>query len=91
MLIQGVLLNHKVCFGSPKVMKSAKILITRMDLASWRTNIWGTQITVESHEEGAIMAQLERTRVRERCQKIIDMGINVIVNQGQLYSVAEQL
>lgn len=52
--INGILLNKKVCLGCPNRVENARILITRMDLDSFRTKIWGTTIKVESHEQGKL-------------------------------------
>ncbi len=38
--------------GCPNRVENAKILITRMDLDSFRTKIWGATIKLESHEQG---------------------------------------
>lgn len=39
---------------------------------------------------GAQFAIKERELIRERCKKMIELGVNVVINQGQIFSVAEQ-
>ena len=36
------------------------------------------------------MSEYERQQMRDKCQRLIDMGVNVVVNHGLLYTVAEQ-
>jgi len=90
LLIQGILLDRKLSLGAPKIIFNPRILLTRIDLDTWKTKIWGTQIKVQTYEESSNIGIRERDRIRERCQDIINLGVKAIINHGQIYSIAEQ-
>jgi T-complex protein 1 subunit beta len=55
-----------------------------------KIKIFSEKIKVTSPEEIAKIEQAERERMLEKCQKIINHGINVFINRQLIYNLPEQ-
>lgn len=48
------------------------------------------QVDVDSHDSGEKMSLYERDSIRKTCKLIVDLGINVVLNQGIISPLAEE-
>jgi len=55
-----------------------------------KIKIFSSKIKVTSPEEISKIEQAERERMLEKCQKIINHGINVFINRQLIYNLPEQ-
>jgi T-complex protein 1 subunit alpha len=64
--------------GMPKVMKNAKIACVDFNLNKFRLQM-GVQVLVQDPDNLDLIRQREMDICKERCQKIIDAGANVVL------------
>lgn len=87
---KGFLIQKEVSIDSPQKIENPKILISRLELGNFKPKVFGTKINVETLEEGNELSVFEREKLREVCRKIVELGINVVFNAGQVSVVAEE-
>eukprot|EP00904_Undaria_pinnatifida_P007128 jgi/Undpi1/3545/HiC_scaffold_16.g06917.m1 len=84
-LEEGFILNKKIGVGQPKVIENAKILIANTAMDTDKIKIYGSRVRVAEIEEA------EKQKMRNKCKKIIDHGVNVFVNRQLIYNFPEQI
>lgn len=89
-LDDGYILEKKIGVGQPKRMENPKILIANTAMDTDKIKIWGARIRVDSPAEVAAIEAIERQRMLEKCQKIVDHGINCFINRQLIYNLPEQ-
>ena len=89
-LDEGFILNKKIEFNQPKKIKNAKILIVNTALDSDRIKINGVKIKVKSISNLARIEIGEQKKLLDKCRKILNHGINVIVNRQLIYNRQER-
>jgi len=89
-LDNGFILLKKIGVGQPKRIENAKILVANTPMDTDKIKIFSSKIKVTSPEEISKIEQAERERMLEKCQKIINHGINVFINRQLIYNLPEQ-
>jgi len=89
-LDDGFILEKKIGVGCPKRVENAKILVANTAMDTDKIKIMGSSVKVNSPSELAAIEQAERTKMLQKCQKIIDHGISVFVNRQLVYNLPEQ-
>ncbi|CAM9976567.1 unnamed protein product, partial [Ectocarpus fasciculatus] len=84
-LEEGFILDKKIGVGQPKVVENAKILIANTAMDTDKIKIYGSRVRVAEIEEA------EKDKMRKKCKKIVDHGINVFVNRQLIYNFPEQV
>lgn len=78
-LVDGFALNcTKASQQMPSFIKNAKIALLDFDLSRYKTNM-GVQVVVQDPKEVELIRQREIDITKEKIQKIIDAGANVIL------------
>ncbi|CAM9471303.1 unnamed protein product [Ectocarpus sp. 6 AP-2014] len=98
-LEEGFILNKKIGVGQPKVVENAKILIANTAMDTDKIKIYGSRVRVDSMNKargggGADVAEIEeaeKDKMRTKCKKIVDHGVNVFVNRQLIYNFPEQI
>ncbi|CAM9715132.1 unnamed protein product [Scytosiphon promiscuus] len=103
-LEEGFILNKKIGVGQPKVIENAKILIANTAMDTDKIKIYGSRVRVDSMnkarkqlrgcaKEGEVaeIEEAEKEKMRTKCKKIIDHGVNVFVNRQLIYNFPEQI
>ena len=90
-LEEGFILDKKIGVGQPKRIENAKILIANTSMDTDKVKIYGARVKVDSMEAVAAVEAAERDKMRAKCQKIIDHGVNVFVNRQLIYNFPEQI
>jgi len=89
-LEEGFILEKKIGVGQPKRLENAKILLANTSMDNDKIKIYSAKVTVDSAGAVADIEAVERTRMLEKCQKIVDHGINVFINRQLIYNLPEQ-
>ncbi len=88
---EGFILNKKIGVGQPKRIENAKILIANTSMDTDKIKIYGSQVKVDSLDKVAEIEEAEKQKMRNKCKKIIDHGINVFINRQLIYNFPEQI
>ena len=87
----GFILNKSFGVGQPKRIENAKILIANTPMDTDKIKIYGSRVRVDSMLKVAEIEEAEKQKMRNKCKKIIDHGINVFVNRQLIYNFPEQI
>lgn len=90
-LEEGFLLDKKIGVGQPKRIENAKILVANTPMDTDKIKIYGSRVRVDSMNKVAEIEEAEKDKMRKKCQKIIDHGINVFINRQLIYNYPEQI
>lgn len=90
-LEEGFLLDKKIGVGQPKRIENAKILIANTPMDTDKIKIYGSRVRVDSVNKVAEIERAEKDKMRKKCEKIIDHGINVFINRQLIYNFPEQI
>lgn len=90
-LEEGFLLDKKIGVGQPKRIENAKILIANTPMDTDKIKIYGSRVRVDSVNKVAEIEKAEKDKMRKKCEKIIDHGINVFINRQLIYNFPEQI
>ncbi|CAM9384829.1 unnamed protein product, partial [Discosporangium mesarthrocarpum] len=90
-LEEGFILDKKIGVGQPKVMENAKILIANTAMDTDKIKIYGSRVRVDSMNKACGPGEAEKQKMRNKCKKIIDHGINVFINRQLIYNFPEQI
>jgi len=90
-LENGFILDKKIGVGQPKRIENANILIANTPMDTDKIKIFGTKVKVSSMGQLAAIEEAEKKKMKEKCQKIIDHGINCFVNRQLIYNLPEQI
>jgi len=90
-LEEGFLLDKKLGVGQPKRIENAKILVANTSMDTDKIKIYGSRVRVDSVNKVAEIEQAEKDRMRKKCEKIIEHGINVFINRQLIYNFPEQI
>ena len=90
-LIDGVLIDKTIDSDlMPKFVKNARILLLDEDLQA-RSTKTESQLSISSPEHMYLFRMEENNITRDKIQKIIDSGVNVVVNRKGIDLVAQDL
>lgn len=89
-LDEGFILEKKIGVGQPKRLENPKILIANTAMDTDKIKIFGARLRVESPAEVAAIEVAERQRMLDKCQKIMNHGINCFINRQLIYNLPEQ-
>merc|ERR1719181_949423 len=90
-LEEGFLLDKKIGVGQPRRIENAKILVANTAMDTDKIKIYGARVRVDSMDKVAGLEKAEKEKMRVKCEKIINHGINVFVNRQLIYNFPEQL
>jgi T-complex protein 1 subunit beta len=90
-LEEGFILAKKIGVGQPKRMENANILIANTAMDTDKIKIYGSRVRVESLGKVAEIEEAEKSKMKAKCQKIIDHGINCFVNRQLIYNLPESM
>uniref|UniRef100_I2CP43 CCT-beta n=1 Tax=Nannochloropsis gaditana (strain CCMP526) TaxID=1093141 RepID=I2CP43_NANGC len=90
-LAEGFLLDKKIGVGQPKRMEKAKILIANTSMDTDKIKIFGSRVRVDSLQKVAEIEEAEKEKMRVKCKKILDHGINCLINRQLIYNFPEQI
>lgn len=90
-LDEGFILDKKIGVGQPKRIENAKILIANTPMDTDKIKIYGAKVKVDSMLKVAEIEAAEKEKMREKCRKIIDHGINCFINRQLIYNFPEEI
>jgi T-complex protein 1 subunit beta len=89
-LEEGFILEKKIGVGQPKRLENAKILIANTPMDTDKIKIFGSRIKVSGTDQMAQLEQAEKEKMLQKCQKIVEHGINVFINRQLIYNLPEE-
>eukprot|EP01004_Peranema_trichophorum_P002498 NODE_1551_length_1908_cov_57.426331_g1313_i0.p1 GENE.NODE_1551_length_1908_cov_57.426331_g1313_i0~~NODE_1551_length_1908_cov_57.426331_g1313_i0.p1 ORF type:complete len:528 (-),score=114.90 NODE_1551_length_1908_cov_57.426331_g1313_i0:267-1850(-) len=90
-LAEGFLLDKKIGLGQPRRIEKAKILVANTPMDTDKIKIYGARVRVDSIAKLADLEKAEKDKMKKKCQKIIDHGINCFINRQLIYNYPEEL
>ena len=90
-LDEGFILDKKFGVGQPKRIEKAKILVANTPMDTDKIKIYGARVRVDSMSKVADIETAEKDKMKNKCQKIIDHGINCFINRQLIYNYPEQI
>lgn len=89
-LIDGIVIDKTIDNSAmPKIIRDAKILLTNEFLEPVRTKI-DDEIVITSPEQMSVFIKRESDTVLEKVQRIIDVGVNVVISRRGINSFAQE-
>merc|ERR1711939_711898 len=89
-LEEGFILNKKIGVGQPKRIENPKIMVANTSMDADKIKIFGSRVRTESMSQVAEIEVAEKEKMKAKCQKIVDHGINVFINRQLIYNLPEQ-
>jgi len=89
-LEEGFILNKKIGVGQPKRIENPKIMVANTSMDADKIKIFGSRVRTESMAQVAEIEQAEKEKMKAKCKKIVDHGINVFINRQLIYNLPEQ-
>eukprot|EP00899_Mesostigma_viride_P027811 jgi/Mesvir1/8214/Mv12505-RA.1 len=90
-LDEGYILDKKIGVGQPKRIENAKILVANTPMDTDKIKIYGARVRVDAMSKVAEIEDAEKEKMRDKCRKIIDHGINCFVNRQLIYNLPEEM
>lgn len=88
---EGFILDKKIGIGQPTHLKNAKILVANTAMDTDKIKIYGARVRVDSMAKVGEIEKAEKEKMRDKCQKIIDHGINCFINRQLIYNFPEEI
>merc|ERR1711959_7373 len=89
-LEEGFILDKKIGVGQPKRLENAKIMVANTSMDADKIKIFGSRVRTESMAKIAEIEESEKNKMKQKCQKIVDHGINCFINRQLIYNLPEQ-
>lgn len=90
-LDEGFLLKKEIGVGQPKRIENAKILVANTGMDTDKIKIYGSRVKVDSMTKVAEIEEAEKVKMKEKCEKIANFGINCFINRQLIYNYPEQI
>jgi T-complex protein 1 subunit beta len=90
-LEEGFILDKSFGIGQPRRIENAKILIANTPMDTDKIKIYGSRVRVDSMMKVAEIEEAEKEKMRGKCKKIIDHGINCFINRQLIYNFPESI
>lgn len=90
-LEDGFVLDKSFGIGQPRRIENAKILVANTPMDTDKIKIYGSRVRVDSMAKVAEIEEAEKDKMRAKCKKIIDHGINCFINRQLIYNFPEQI
>eukprot|EP01012_Entosiphon_sulcatum_P010382 TRINITY_DN1605_c0_g1_i1.p1 TRINITY_DN1605_c0_g1~~TRINITY_DN1605_c0_g1_i1.p1 ORF type:complete len:548 (-),score=123.03 TRINITY_DN1605_c0_g1_i1:36-1484(-) len=90
-LADGFILDKKIGMGQPRRLENAKILVANTPMDTDKIKIFGARARVESMAKLAALETAEKTKMKEKVEKIVKHGINCFINRQLIYNYPEEL
>eukprot|EP00604_Paraphysomonas_vestita_P001829 CAMPEP_0174821334 /NCGR_PEP_ID=MMETSP1107-20130205/6771_1 /TAXON_ID=36770 /ORGANISM="Paraphysomonas vestita, Strain GFlagA" /LENGTH=486 /DNA_ID=CAMNT_0016038237 /DNA_START=16 /DNA_END=1473 /DNA_ORIENTATION=- len=90
-LEDGFVLDKSFGVGQAHRIEKAKILVANTPMDTDKIKIYGSRVRVDSMAKVAEIEDAEKEKMRLKCKKIIDHGINCFINRQLIYNFPEQI
>merc|ERR1712070_561125 len=90
-LANGFILDKKPGIGQPTRMENAKILLANTSMDTDKIKIFGSRVRVDSMAKVAEIEEAEKDKMRNKCNKILNHGINCFINRQLIYNFPEEI
>jgi len=90
-LDEGFLLDKKIGVGQPKRIEHATIMVANTAMDTDKVKIYGSRVRVDSLAKVAEIEAAEKDKMRAKCKKIVEHGINCFINRQLIYNLPEQI
>lgn len=90
-LEEGFLLKKTISTGCPRRIENARIMVANTPMDTDKIKIYGSRVRANGLAQVAEIEEAERDKMRDKCRKIIDHGINCFVNRQLVYNLPESI
>lgn len=87
----GYLLDKRIGIGQPHELHNAKILVANTPMDSDKIKIFGAKVRVESVSQLAEVETSEKEKMKAKCMKIINHGVQCFINRQLIYNYPEEI
>jgi chaperonin GroEL (HSP60 family) len=85
------ILDKKIGVGQPKRIENAKILVANTAMDTDKVKIYGARVRVDAMSKVAEIEAAEKSKMKNKVEKIVAHGINCFVNRQLIYNYPEEL
>ena len=90
-LADGYILEKTISTSCPKVKKNAKVLVANTQMDYDKIKIYGSKVKVDSIEKMADIEAAEKTKMKNKVDKILAHKPDIFINRQLVYNYPEQL
>lgn len=90
-LEEGFILEKSITVGCPKKLENPKIMVANTPMDYDKIKIYGTKVKVESFDKVAEIEAAEKSKMKEKVEKIMTFKPDVFINRQLVYNYPEQL
>merc|ERR1712168_81676 len=90
-LDEGFILQKSIGVNQPKRIENAKILLANTAMDTDKIKIFGSKVRVDQVSKVQQIEQAEKSKMKQKVEKIVSHGINVFINRQLIYNYPEQL
>lgn len=90
-LEDGFILDKKIGLNQPKRIENAKILVCNTAMDSDKIKVFGSRVRVDSTAKVAEIEAAEKAKMKSKVERILQHGVNCVVNRQLIYNYPEQL
>lgn len=87
----GFLLDKRIGIGQPHVLEKAKILVANTPMDTDKIKIFGAKVRVDSINQLAEVEAGEKLKMKEKCMKIVNHGVQCFINRQLIYNYPEEI
>lgn len=89
-LDEGFILDKTFGVGQPRRIENAKILVANTAMDTDKIKIYGAKVKTGSMTKMAEIEKAEKNKMKEKCEKIKNHGINVFINRQLIYDYPQE-
>lgn len=90
-LEEGFILDKSFGVGQPRCIENVNILIANTPMDTDKIKIYGSRVRVDSMLKVAEIEEAEKDKMKAKCMKIVDHGINCFINRQLIYNFPESI
>lgn len=89
-LSDGFILNKSFGIGQPRRVENAKILVANTAMDTDKIKIYGARVKTSSMAKLAEIEAAEKSKMRAKCEKIMQHNCNVFINRQLIYDMPQE-
>ncbi|KAL0478335.1 hypothetical protein AKO1_008565 [Acrasis kona] len=89
-LDEGYILDKSFGVGQPRRIENAKILVANTAMDTDKIKIYGAKVKTSSMVKMAEIEKAEKSKMKQKCEKIVSHGINLFINRQLIYDYPQE-
>mmetsp|Transcript_34656 Transcript_34656/g.83721 ORF Transcript_34656/g.83721 Transcript_34656/m.83721 type:complete len:534 (+) Transcript_34656:96-1697(+) len=90
-LDEGFILEKRIAPGHPRRVENCKIMVANTPMDTDKIKIYGARVKVDSLDTVQEIEAAEKTKMKNKVERIVGHGCNVFINRQLIYNYPESL